>query len=99
MGVRYLQTKLHAPDLRESRLVSRSRLRGHLDRAGYGETVLVSAPAGFGKTTAVADWLRRHGDPVAWLSIDGDDSDPIRSDFSDTVSLRYGKLNRTLARS
>lgn len=88
VGVRYLQTKLRAPDLRESRLVSRSRLRGHMDRSGYGETVLVSAPAGFGKTTAVADWVHRQDGPVAWLSIDGEDSDPIRFFGYCIVALR-----------
>jgi LuxR family maltose regulon positive regulatory protein len=40
--------------------------------------VLVSAPAGFGKTALLADWARGDGRPVAWLGLDGDDSDPAR---------------------
>jgi len=39
---------------------------------------LVCAPAGFGKTTLLADWLRSGGQPVAWLSLDAGDNDPAR---------------------
>jgi len=38
----------------------------------------VCAPAGFGKTTLVAQWLAARGEPVAWLSLDEEDSDPSR---------------------
>ena len=40
--------------------------------------ILVCAPAGFGKTTLLADWIRRSGRSVAWLSIDAGDNDPAR---------------------
>src|SRR5262249_25768329 len=40
--------------------------------------VLVCAPAGFGKTTLLADWARSDGRPVAWLSLDEGDNDPAR---------------------
>jgi LuxR family maltose regulon positive regulatory protein len=39
---------------------------------------LVSAPAGFGKTTLLSDWLRQVDRPVAWLSLDDGDNDPAR---------------------
>ena len=39
---------------------------------------LVSAPAGFGKTTLVTEWLSRLEHPVAWLSLDEEDNDPAR---------------------
>jgi LuxR family maltose regulon positive regulatory protein len=39
---------------------------------------LISAPAGFGKTTVVSDWIRQSGVPVAWLSLDEGDNDPTR---------------------
>ena len=40
--------------------------------------MLVCAPAGFGKTALLADWARGDGHPVAWLGLDGGDSDPAR---------------------
>ena len=39
---------------------------------------LISAPAGFGKTTLVSEWIACSGQPVAWLSLDSEDNDPIR---------------------
>ncbi|HZU86536.1 MAG TPA: LuxR C-terminal-related transcriptional regulator, partial [Anaerolineaceae bacterium] len=45
-----------------------------LDRA----LILVSAPAGYGKTTLVSSWLKEEQVPSAWLSLDGGDNDPIR---------------------
>ena len=50
------------------------KLNGGLDKA----LILVSAPAGFGKTTAVAEWVAGCAQPVAWLSLDEGDNDPIR---------------------
>jgi LuxR family transcriptional regulator, maltose regulon positive regulatory protein len=38
----------------------------------------VCAPAGFGKTSVLAEWARCGPQPVAWLSLDGGDSDPAR---------------------
>jgi LuxR family maltose regulon positive regulatory protein len=40
--------------------------------------MLVSAPAGFGKTTLLAQWLAESGMPVAWLSLEAQDNDPVR---------------------
>jgi ATP/maltotriose-dependent transcriptional regulator MalT len=40
--------------------------------------MLVSAPAGFGKTTLLAQWLTQIGTPVAWLSLDAEDNDSTR---------------------
>lgn len=71
-----LASKLNIPPLRPS-LVPRPRLIDRLDeglRANRGLT-LVSAPAGFGKTTLVVDWLQRAGLPAAWLSLDEADND------------------------
>jgi LuxR family transcriptional regulator, maltose regulon positive regulatory protein len=73
-----LGTKLHVPAMRR-RLVPRPRLTGRLrgDPASLPRLVLVSAPAGFGKTTLLAQWLASDGQPprVAWLSLDAEDSD------------------------
>jgi LuxR family maltose regulon positive regulatory protein len=54
--------------------VPRPRLAGALG----GGLVLVCAPAGFGKTALLADWLRSGDRPVAWLSLDAGDNDPVR---------------------
>ncbi|MFC4301980.1 LuxR C-terminal-related transcriptional regulator [Cohnella boryungensis] len=43
-----------------------------------GKLTLVSAQAGFGKTTLVAEWAAGCGRPVAWLSLDEGDNDPVR---------------------
>ena len=74
-----LGTKLHLPSPRR-RLVQRARLTDHL-RADGGEwprLVLVAAPAGFGKTTLLAQWLAADENPqrrVAWLALDAGDAD------------------------
>ncbi|MGB3829850.1 MAG: AAA family ATPase, partial [Ornithinimicrobium sp.] len=81
MSTPVLATKLFAP-ARRSQLVARPRLTAHLDAtlgAGHRLT-LVSAPAGFGKTTVVSDWLvhldqRRSHIHVGWLSLDDGDND------------------------
>jgi LuxR family maltose regulon positive regulatory protein len=74
-----LMAKLYVPKLHRE-LISRSRLLETLDaglKRGHKLT-FVSAPAGFGKTTLVADWVRHSEHPVAWVSLDEGDSDPSR---------------------
>ena len=72
-----LATKLNVPGSRPD-LVPRPRLAERLDE-GLGEgLVLVCAPAGYGKTVLLADWVRRGRHPVAWLSLDAGDNDPAR---------------------
>jgi LuxR family maltose regulon positive regulatory protein len=77
-------TKLHRPRPRRQ-LVPRSRLVDQLPwQAGpLPRLILVCAPAGFGKTTLLSQWLARwqtapHAEPrrVAWISLDAEDSDP-----------------------
>jgi ATP/maltotriose-dependent transcriptional regulator MalT len=72
-----LATKFHLPRLRPE-LLARPRLIDQLNWAAAHELVLVSTPAGFGKTTLLADWARTSGRPVAWLSLDVGDNDPAR---------------------
>jgi LuxR family transcriptional regulator, maltose regulon positive regulatory protein len=72
-----LTTKLTVPRVRADLLV-RSRLVEALDHATTRELVLVCTPAGFGKTTLLADWARAAKLSVAWLSLDPDDNDPVR---------------------
>lgn len=74
-----LQTKLFAPQLRPS-LVARPRLLVKLNRGlqtGAGLT-LISAAAGFGKTTLVREWIAGCKRPFAWLSLDERDGDLAR---------------------
>jgi LuxR family transcriptional regulator, maltose regulon positive regulatory protein len=72
-----LATKVNIPGTRPDRL-ARARLFQRLDE-GMGRTlVLVCTPAGFGKTTLLADWAADATMPVAWLSLDADDNDPVR---------------------
>jgi LuxR family maltose regulon positive regulatory protein len=75
--VSLLRTKLHIPPTR-SELVSRPRLLEGLDPGLDRKLTLVSAPAGFGKTTLLSEWVTQHRDRTAWLSLDKEDNDPVR---------------------
>src|SRR5215475_6715009 len=72
-----LATKLHLPRPRPG-FVPRPRLVGRLDEGLARGLVVVCAAAGYGKTVTLADWARRSGRPVAWLSLDAGDNDPVR---------------------
>src|SRR6266571_1544656 len=72
-----LATKLHVP-WPQPGFVPRRRLVEALGEGLARGRVLVCAPAGFGKTVLLADWARGGGRPVAWLGLDGGDSDPAR---------------------
>jgi LuxR family maltose regulon positive regulatory protein len=72
-----LATKLHVPQPQPG-FVPRRRLVEALGEGLLRGRVLVCAPAGFGKTALLADWARGGGRPVAWLGLDGGDSDPAR---------------------
>lgn len=72
-----LLTKFFTPEPRPRR-VSRRRLLEQLDRLPPGSLVIVSAPAGFGKTSLVSEWVHSSGVNCAWVSLDEGDSDPVR---------------------
>jgi LuxR family maltose regulon positive regulatory protein len=72
-----LATKLHVPRPQPG-FVPRPRLVEALGEGLARGRMLVCAPAGFGKTALLADWARGDGHPVAWLGLDGGDSDPAR---------------------
>ena len=72
------ETKLYIPKWRPV-LVSRQRLIERLDQGIERKLTLVSAPAGFGKTTVLAEWLAAtpaSDRPAAWVSLDQSDNDP-----------------------
>ena len=77
MDATILATKLYAPPP-GSTLVERPRLAADLAKALTRRLTLVSAPAGYGKTTLVSSWLRQIDMAFAWLSLDESDNDPIR---------------------
>lgn len=80
MAAPLLETKLHVPRRRRG-LVERPRLTGRLSRVWESALTLVSAPAGFGKTTLLAEWLTDvviADRSVAWLALDPRDNDPAR---------------------
>lgn len=67
-----LQTKFLAPAYNKQS-VNRARLVERLNHRSARKVVLVSAPAGFGKTTLVLQWLNSHDQPFCWLSLDSND--------------------------
>src|SRR5205823_7247434 len=77
MSTPLLATKLYIPPPRPD-AVPRPRLIERLDEGLHRPLTLISAPAGFGKTTLVGEWVAGCGRPVAWLSLDERDNDPAR---------------------
>ncbi|MEI8333681.1 MAG: AAA family ATPase, partial [Chloroflexota bacterium] len=74
-----LETKLYVPGLRRG-LVARPRLSERLGSGAESKLTLISAPAGFGKTTLLAEWLAvapAAERSVAWLSLDQADNQPV----------------------
>jgi LuxR family transcriptional regulator, maltose regulon positive regulatory protein len=74
-----IETKLHAPGVRKE-WVQRDELIGYLAGCVTSRLLLVEAPAGFGKTMAVAQWRASmiEDRPFAWISLDRGDDDPAR---------------------
>jgi len=72
-----LATKLYIPPPRPQ-LVPRLRLIERLNEGLRRKLTLISAPAGFGKTTLVSEWVAGCERPAVWLSLDEGDSDPTR---------------------
>ncbi|MBL8046936.1 MAG: AAA family ATPase, partial [Anaerolineales bacterium] len=77
MTVPILATKLYAPPPR-AKAVLRPSLVARLNEGLPRKLTLISAPAGFGKTTLVSEWLAHCGRPAVWLSLDEGDSEPAR---------------------
>ncbi len=74
-----LKTKLQIP-VRRTGQVSRKRLTSEIDK-GVSEDcriILISASAGYGKTTLTTEWIAGQDKPAAWVSLEAGDSDPVR---------------------
>jgi LuxR family maltose regulon positive regulatory protein len=96
MDMSLLTTKFYVPPLRPG-FVSRPRLI-ELVQAGLARKLtLVSAPAGFGKTTLINEWISASQRPVAWISLDQGDNDPVR--FLAYLVGALQRVDETLGRS
>jgi LuxR family maltose regulon positive regulatory protein len=100
MPYQVLSTKLYVPPIHPG-LVRRPRLVQHLESGYQGgkRVTLVSAPAGFGKTTLIREWMAAsdHKRPFGWLSLDDGDNDPTR--FLIYLVCAIQKVNEKLGQS
>jgi LuxR family maltose regulon positive regulatory protein len=71
-----LITKLHIPAASQN-IVHRPELYEKLNMGLSRKLILISAPAGFGKTTLVSNWISQNKIPAVWFSIDHGDNDPV----------------------
>ncbi|MBC7916012.1 MAG: hypothetical protein H7Y07_18030 [Pyrinomonadaceae bacterium] len=71
-----LLTKLHIPSAGKN-LIHRSGLFEKLNEGPNRKLILISAPAGFGKTTLISDWINQYKIQTAWVSLDKGDIDPV----------------------
>lgn len=84
-----LEIKLHIPTA-PLEVIPRARLIKRLNAGLRRKLILISAPAGFGKTTLLVKWAEACGASVAWLSLDDSDNDPAR--FVSYLRTRLGRL-------
>ncbi|HEV7210551.1 MAG TPA: LuxR C-terminal-related transcriptional regulator [Blastococcus sp.] len=75
--VRIATSKTAVPEL-PADFFPRPALREELDRVDPVKVIAIIAPAGYGKTLLLADWVRAGGRPTAWVALDGDDNEPRR---------------------
>lgn len=77
MNVPILTTKIYIPSPR-SKSIWRSHLLERMNEGMHCKLILISAPAGYGKTTLVSEWVTELKQPVAWLTLDEGDNDSTR---------------------
>ena len=70
-----IHTKLYRPPTTRD-VVGRDKLYERLEEARHLPLTLVSAPAGYGKTTLITHWLESHPGPSAWVSLEETENDP-----------------------
>ena len=86
-------TKLYPPRLRRQ-MVERSKLVEQLNRDSDRRLTIISAPAGYGKSTLAAQWVRQAGVPFAWINLDSDDNN--LSFFFNTVVASLHQIDPQL---
>src|SRR3990172_4624088 len=77
MKYQYIDSKFFIPIPRK-RLIQRELLLNLLTGGVNNKLILVSAPAGYGKTSLIVSWLKSNKKPVIWFSIDSEDNDYYR---------------------
>ena len=77
MNTIWLNSKTKIPSIADS-IIDRGRLHQLLEEAKTAKLTVVQAPAGYGKTTILSQWISLQEEPASWLSIDATDNDPIR---------------------
>jgi len=77
VSIQIIPTKLFIPPLRES-TIARSRLFEEINRGLTGKLTLITAPAGFGKTTVLSECAHHWQRPISWISLDPGDNDQTR---------------------
>ena len=90
-----LKTKLYAPPYSDN-CVSRKRLVDLLNHGIERKLTLVSAPAGFGKTTVISEWMKQSTIPFCWLSLDERDNEAERFLSYIVASLQSIKIDIVL---
>lgn len=100
-----LKTKFFIPQSTDT-VISRPRLLSELDAGTNKKLTLICAPAGFGKSTLLSDWISRQEQKVAWLSLEEGDSEPvrfftyliaaIRETYPEMLSGAWGKLDQSI---
>jgi LuxR family maltose regulon positive regulatory protein len=111
LNLMILTTKLHVPEMRIP-LVSRPQLMSKLNLGMNCKLTLVTAPAGFGKTTLLSEWIKNNQKSIAWLSLDKQDNDIVRfwsyvvhavgsawTEFGDQVDSILTAFNRSTLES
>jgi LuxR family maltose regulon positive regulatory protein len=87
-----LFTKLYVPQPRTG-IVPRPRLIEQINNGSKSKLTLISAPAGYGKTTLASEWIQQTDIPVAWLSLDENDNDLARFLIYFVTALRQVEEN------
>lgn len=91
-----LLTKLHIPSPGKN-LVQRDNLSSKLNQGLKSKLMLISAPAGFGKTTLISEWLNKERLPAAWYSLNKGDNDPV--DFLSYIILAIKGIKKEFGQS
>jgi LuxR family maltose regulon positive regulatory protein len=73
-----LSTKLHIPQTRRDDLVERAAITELLNQGLKSKLTAVTAPGGYGKTTALSQWLQQTAIPAVWISLGPQDNDLIK---------------------